>query len=277
MKVLAGIVVLPVIDPIRVVGEVAVTAVEFVVLNRVAPAALPPPEPQAEPLSTKLPLGSIFTQLPFPKAPVVVANVVVLPLRVPTVGTAPAPPPITGKFAVSAAELARTPDEVYARTPPDVPDAKFVPPLATGKIPVTPVVSGNPVTFVMTPLTGVPSAGATRVLFDSVSVVERATRVSVVEGNVNVPPEVVIALGPPGEYMIDMAIAFVASNRNICREQELAAGLIVPAPVTFVGNTNVCAPDPSWQMLNAISWPVAAAVVLRVELVTLPVRVIRKF
>jgi hypothetical protein len=31
---------------------------------------------------------------------------VVFPVRVPTLGAAPAPPPITGKFAVNAAELA---------------------------------------------------------------------------------------------------------------------------------------------------------------------------
>jgi hypothetical protein len=41
--------------------------------------------------------------------------------------------------------------------------AKPVPPLSTGKTPVTPVVSGNPVKFVATPLIGVPSAGAVNV------------------------------------------------------------------------------------------------------------------
>jgi hypothetical protein len=38
-----------------------------------------------------------------------------------------------------------------------------VPPLAIGKVPVTPVVSGKPVTFVITPEAGVPSAGVIRV------------------------------------------------------------------------------------------------------------------
>lgn len=37
-----------------------------------------------------------------------------------------------------------------------------VPQLATGRVPVTPVVRGRPVTFVITPLAGVPSAGAMR-------------------------------------------------------------------------------------------------------------------
>lgn len=36
-----------------------------------------------------------------------------------------------------------------------------VPPLATGSVPVTPVVNGRPVRFVATPLAGVPSAGVT--------------------------------------------------------------------------------------------------------------------
>lgn len=39
--------------------------------------------------------------------------------------------------------------------------AQLVPPLARGRSPVTPEVRGNPVTFVMTPLAGVPSAGVT--------------------------------------------------------------------------------------------------------------------
>lgn len=37
-----------------------------------------------------------------------------------------------------------------------------VPPLATGSVPVTPVVKGKPVTFVITPLAGVPNAGVTK-------------------------------------------------------------------------------------------------------------------
>ena len=38
-----------------------------------------------------------------------------------------------------------------------------VPPLATGKIPVTPVVKGNPVALLNTKALGVPKAGATKV------------------------------------------------------------------------------------------------------------------
>ena len=42
-------------------------------------------------------------------------------------------------------------------------DALFNPPLAVGNMPVTPVVNGNPVIFVATPLDGVPIAGVTKV------------------------------------------------------------------------------------------------------------------
>ena len=38
-----------------------------------------------------------------------------------------------------------------------------VPPLTAGRIPVTPVVKGNPVTLVITPDAGVPSAGVVNV------------------------------------------------------------------------------------------------------------------
>jgi hypothetical protein len=38
-------------------------------------------------------------------------------------------------YCVSAADEASVPDAVYARMPPEVPAARFVPPLATGRIP----------------------------------------------------------------------------------------------------------------------------------------------
>jgi hypothetical protein len=44
------------------------------------------------------------TKSPEVCAPVVVTKAVVLPERVPTEGATPAPPPMTGRFAVSAAE-----------------------------------------------------------------------------------------------------------------------------------------------------------------------------
>ena len=40
---------------------------------------------------------------------------------------------------------------------------RLVPPLATGKVPVTPVVKGKPVKFVATPDVGVPNKGVTNV------------------------------------------------------------------------------------------------------------------
>lgn len=57
-----------------------------------------------------------------------------------------------------------------------------VPPLATGRVPVTPVVNGNPVTLVITPLAGVPKAGEVNVglvsvLFVSVCVPDNVATV----------------------------------------------------------------------------------------------------
>jgi hypothetical protein len=42
-------------------------------------------------------------------------------------------------------------------------DVRFVPPLAVGKVPVTPVVKGKPVQALNTPLVGVPNKGVTNV------------------------------------------------------------------------------------------------------------------
>jgi hypothetical protein len=51
-------------------------------------------------------------------------------------GATPAPPPMTRALAVRAAEEAMVPVAVNARTPPEVPAASPVPPLATGNVPV---------------------------------------------------------------------------------------------------------------------------------------------
>ena len=63
--------------------------------------------------------------------------------------------PKAGVVNVGEVESTRFPDPVDDVTP--------VPPLATGKVPVTPVVSGNPVKFVATPEVGVPKIGETKV------------------------------------------------------------------------------------------------------------------
>ena len=59
-----------------------------------------------------------------------------------------------------------------------------VPPLAIGKVPVTPVVNGKPVAFVNTPEAGVPKAGAVKVLFDKVSVPAKVAKVPEAAGKV---------------------------------------------------------------------------------------------
>ena len=54
-------------------------------------------------------------------------------------------------------------DALSTTDPVPVEDVTPVPPLATGRVPVTPVVSGNPVAFVSVPLAGVPRVGVTNV------------------------------------------------------------------------------------------------------------------
>ena len=63
----------------------------------------------------------MLTQCPDVCVPVVVTNSVVLPDTVPTAGAAPAPPPMTGKFAVSAALDAHVAAPEKYGMPPDVP------------------------------------------------------------------------------------------------------------------------------------------------------------
>jgi len=77
------------------------------------------------------PLESNLAKLPDVREPEVVANVVVFPDRAPTVGATPAPPPITGREAVSAPDEAIVLDEEKYGIPPDVPEVIPSPPPAT--------------------------------------------------------------------------------------------------------------------------------------------------
>jgi hypothetical protein len=69
-------------------------------------------------------------------------------------------PLIVGLVIVGLEDSTTLPEPVEEVTP--------VPPLPTGRVPVTPVPKGKPVTFVIVPEDGVPSAGLVRVLFASV-------------------------------------------------------------------------------------------------------------
>ena len=66
-------------------------------------------------------------------------------------------------------------------------ELKPVPPLATERTPVTPVVKGNPVTLVRTPEIGVPSAGVTKV---GLVKVKPLTEVTVAPRSKDVEPSV---------------------------------------------------------------------------------------
>jgi hypothetical protein len=91
------------------------------------------------------------------------------PVNVPAIVPAPV---MVGAEIVGLVPRTLAPEPVEVVTP--------VPPLATGRVPVTPVVSGSPVALVRTPDAGVPRAGVVsvglvRVLFVSVCVPVRVT------------------------------------------------------------------------------------------------------
>jgi len=75
------------------------------------------------------------------------------------------PVPVSSVTAAARFALDGVPRNVATPVPSEVIP---VPPLATGRVPVTPVVKGNPVALVSTPDTGVPRAGAVKVLLVSV-------------------------------------------------------------------------------------------------------------
>lgn len=109
--------------------------------------------------------------------------------------------------AAEAAENAPVPAPLTKA--PDVMDVAPVPPFATGRVPVTPVVKGKPVVFVNVPEAGVPSAGVTNVGLvaktkapEPVSSVTAAAKLADegVVKNVATPepsPETPVAIGKP--------------------------------------------------------------------------------
>ena len=84
----------------------------------------------------------------------------------------------------------------------------FVPPLATGRTPVTPVVRGRPVKLVATPEVGVPKRGVTKV----------------------------------GEVAKTAAPLPVSSDKEVARADELMEPVAVPYKVPLVGRVTVVVP-----------------------------------
>lgn len=93
-----------------------------------------------------------------PEAVRLVASAV--PVSVGEPANTSAPVPVSSVTAAARLALEGVPRKVATPEPRLVIP---VPPLATGRVPVTPVVSGKPVAFVRTPLVGVPSSGDTKV------------------------------------------------------------------------------------------------------------------
>ena len=98
---------------------------------------------------------NVATPVPRPLTPVLIGSPVAF-VRVPDDGV-PRAPPLTTK---APADPTLTPRAVATLVPKDV---MPVPPLATGNVPVTPVVRGKPVALVNVTDDGVPSAGVVSV------------------------------------------------------------------------------------------------------------------
>ena len=104
-----------------------------------------------------------------------------------------------------------------------------VPPFAIGKVPVTPVVNGNPVTKVSVPEAGVPNAGAIKVLLESVVVLVAVTMFV----GVMIDDSVVIRFYPPRTRETAMALPKEATPVRFAPEPEKDAAEITPVAVTL--------------------------------------------
>ena len=129
--------------------------------------------------------------------------------------------PIFGVTRVGLVDRTTFPLPVLVVTP--------VPPLATGRVPVTPVVSGRPVAFVSTAAEGVPKAGVV-----SEGDVERTSDPDpVVELGMVVPPYVNVPLIDRFPTLFSASLMFVLSPYTIlfC---PLGTEIPVPADVFTV-------------------------------------------
>jgi hypothetical protein len=102
-------------------------------------------------------------------------------------------------------------------------DVRFVPPLAVGKVPVTPVVRGKPVKFVAVPLDGVPSTPPlTKGAPEEPTLTARAVAMPVPR------PDTPVAIGRPVAFV---KVALVGVPRiGVTKVGEVASTLL-PVPV----------------------------------------------
>ena len=142
-----------------------------------------------------------------------------------------------------------------------------VPPFAPGNVPVTPLVNGNPVTFVNTPEAGVPNAGVVNVglvnvLLVKVSVPAKVAKVPVAPGKVIVVPV------PAAAGATTVAVPDVDPGKSIPSE----ANVCLPVNVCEASVRAIVASDPG----NVIVLPsVPASVKLLFTVNVLPSAIVK--
>ena len=173
---------------------------------------------------------NVATPVPRPDTPVLMGRPVALVsvaedgvpragvTKVGLVANTKAPVPVSPVTAAARLALEGVPKKVATPVPNDVIP---VPPLATGSVPVTPVVKGRPVAFVNVALEGVPSAGVTRVG-------ELA--------NTKAPLPVSSEITPANSLDV---VAASADNLSVVTTRVLDAGIVVPLRVLVLLDDNV--------------------------------------
>ena len=147
--------------------------------------------------------------------------------------------PLPVSSVIAAARFAEDGVPSHVATPaPKEPTP--VPPLATGSVPVTPVVSGKPVAFVSTPEEGVPSAGVTRV--GEVAKTSAPEPVSS-ESWPEMPAEVVIAVKAPAPLPTRIPVRVVTPVPPLATGRVPVTPVVSGKPVAFVSTKAVGVPS----------------------------------
>jgi hypothetical protein len=228
---------------------------------------------------------NVATPVPKPDTPVEIGKPVILVATpeagVPSAGVTKvgdvantnAPEPVS--FVTAAARLADVGVPSHVATP-EPKDVMPVPPLATGKVPVTPVDKGSPVKFVATPDCGVPSIGVTSVGDvantadpDPVSSVKAPARLA----ELNEPNEVALPVEVIAPVKLALVVTFPAVKPAAVPVMFVptSADGVPSAGVTSVGLVaNTAAPEP----VSSVKAPARLAELNEPNTVALPVEVI---
>jgi len=132
-----------------------------------------------------------------------------------------------------------------------------VPPFAIGSVPVTPVVSGRPVTLVIVPEVGVPSAGVTSVGLLSVGLLSVAVAIVGLVASTTEPEpvEVVVPVPPEATGRGDPSVSELIVGAVASTTEPEPVEVVVPVPPEATGSAEASVRELRWVVASTTFVP----------------------